>query len=316
MKAFEFELFDPKQRQLSYQKRNGETRVGDYLSDRASSTAKFVLIGIAENIGPLANLGRPGSENAFAAFSKVFFNTQFHNETALDQLTFLGQMKQLRPATDRPDAMVLVRELDTMLYEVLTTYVGPHQIPIVVGGGHNNALPIMRWASSKGKLSVVNIDAHADLRSTDNRHSGNSFSYALQEGLIEQYGVFGLHEAFNNTYLRSQLLKPQVTARFYEDYLQGPYQLTDDVLSFIQHQHHAVGIEIDMDAIAHMPSSACSPSGWSLDQIRSLILKLGHTRPHIAYLNLTEAAPCDDKEDLIVGKALTYLVRDFCSAFK
>jgi formiminoglutamase len=72
-----------------------------------------------------------------------------------------------------------------------------------------------------------------------------------------------------------------------------------------------VGLEIDMDAIALMPSSAFSPSGWQLDQIRTLLLKLGHIRPQIAYLNLTEAAPNDEKEDLIVGKALSYLVRDF-----
>ena len=55
-----------------------------------------------------------------------------------------------------------------------------------------------------------------------------------------------------------------------------------------------MGIEIDMDAIAYMPSSAFSPSGWSLDQIRTLLLKLGHIKPQIAYLNLTEAAPLDD----------------------
>jgi hypothetical protein len=31
----------------------------------------------------------------------------------------------------------------------------------------------------------------------------------------------------------------------------------------------------------------------------------------MAYLNLTEAAPLDERDDLIVGKALSYLVRDF-----
>jgi formiminoglutamase len=107
------------------------------------------------------------------------------------------------------------------------------------------------------------------------------------------------------------LTNPKISHRFFEDYLHGPYQLYDDVLGFVSHQHHAVGLEIDMDAIAHMPSSALSPSGWSLDQIRALVLKLGHIRPNIAYLNLTEAAPSDDKEDIVVGKALTYLVRDF-----
>jgi formiminoglutamase len=193
----------------------------------------------------------------------------------------------------------------------LDKYIGAGQIPIVVGGGHNNALPLMRWAAQRGKLSVVNIDAHADLRPTDQRHSGNSFSFALQEALLVEYGVFGLHEAFNNSFIRTQLASPKVKHRFFEDYLQGPHQLYDDVLGFVQHQHHAVGLEIDMDAIALMPSSAFSPSGWQLDQMRTLLLKLGHIRPQIAYLNLTEAAPNDEKEDLIVGKALTYLVRDF-----
>jgi formiminoglutamase len=169
----------------------------------------------------------------------------------------------------------------------------------------------MRWAAAKGKLSVVNIDAHADLRPTDKRHSGNSFSFALQEGLLEHYGVFGLHEAFNNSAIRNQLTNPQISHRFFEDYLQGPYQLLDDVMGFVSHQHHAVGIEIDMDSIAYMPSSAFSPSGWSLDQMRTLLLKLGHIKPQIAYLNLTEAAPLDERDDLIVGKALSYLVRDF-----
>jgi formiminoglutamase len=65
-----------------------------------------------------------------------------------------------------------------------------------------------------------------------------------------------------------------------------------------------------------MPSSALSPSGWSLDQMRSLLLKMGHLNAQIAYLNLTEAAPLDEREDLVVGKALSYLVRDFCSSQK
>jgi formiminoglutamase len=69
-----------------------------------------------------------------------------------------------------------------------------------------------------------------------------------------------------------------------------------------------------MDAIANMPSSAQSPSGWRLDEIRSLLFKIGHLKPNITYLNLTEAAPLDETDDLIVGKALTYLVRDFLKA--
>jgi formiminoglutamase len=311
MSAFEFQLFDPKLHQLSFQTRTGETRVGEHLSQQALSTAKYVLLGVCENAGPRANMGRQGSENAFKAFTKVFFNSQHYEGSSTDQLAYLGLIQQVKQPADQTEATAFVQELDALLMATLDKYIGAGQIPIVVGGGHNNALPLMRWAAQRGKLSVVNIDAHADLRPTDQRHSGNSFSFALQEALLVEYGVFGLHEAFNNSFIRTQLASPKVKHRFFEDYLQGPHQLYDDVLGFVQHQHHAVGLEIDMDAIALMPSSAFSPSGWQLDQMRTLLLKLGHIRPQIAYLNLTEAAPNDEKEDLIVGKALTYLVRDF-----
>ena len=315
MSNFEFQFFDPTQRKLPFQTRNGETRTGELLTTKRLQAAKFVLIGISENVGPQANLGRPGSENAFSAFSKVFFNTQAYESAPVQDIAFLGRIKQLKEPQDRPQAMEMVKELDALLFTVLNQYLVPGQIPIVVGGGHNNALPLMRWASKQNKLSVVNIDAHADLRPTDKRHSGNSFSFALQEQLLEAYGVFGLHEAFNNATIRQQLNNPKVTFRFFEDYLQGPHQVHDDISSFIQHQAYPIGLEIDMDAIALMPSSAFSPSGWTLDQMRSIIFKIGHLRPQIAYLNLTEAAPLDDKEDLVVGKALAYLVRDFCRSF-
>lgn len=311
MSAFEFQLFDPKLDQLSFQTRKGETRVGEHLSQQPLATAKYVLLGVSENAGPQANLGRQGSENAFKAFTKVFFNSQHYEGSSTDQMAYLGLIQQIKQAADQTEASAFVEQLDALLLATLNKYIGPGQIPIVIGGGHNNALALMRWAAQRGQLSVVNIDAHADLRPTDQRHSGNSFSFALQEALLVQYGIFGLHEAFNNSFIRSQLSLPQVTHRFFEDYLQGPQQLHDDVLSFVQQQHHAVGIEIDMDAIALMPSSAFSPSGWQLDQMRALLLKLGQVSPQIAYLNLTEAAPNDEKEALIVGKALTYLVRDF-----
>lgn len=311
MSSFEFQRFDPKQHKLPFEIRDGETRIGQRIAEQNLTAAQYVLIGISEHVGPQANFGRSGSEHAFTAFSSVFFNTQFYAESPLKQLAFLGQITQCKAPLDRPEAAVMVEELDALLYEVLSTQLAPHQIPIIVGGGHNNALALMRWAASIGKLSVVNIDAHADLRPTTQRHSGNSFSFALQEGLLEKYAVFGLHEAYNNAAIRTQLDTPQITHRFYEEYLNGPYTLYDDVLEFFEQQQHRVGIEIDMDAIAMMPSSAFSPSGWSLDQMRGLLLRLGKQHSKIAYLNLTEAGPTDDKEHLVVGKALSYLVRDF-----
>jgi formiminoglutamase len=85
MSAFEFQLFDPKLRKLSFQTRSGETRVGQHLSQKSLFEAKYVLIGISENAGPQANLGRPGSENAFNAFTKIFFNSQSYDGATINQ---------------------------------------------------------------------------------------------------------------------------------------------------------------------------------------------------------------------------------------
>jgi len=312
MGAFEFQKFDPADKKLNYQSRNGETRVGDILSVQNLASARFVLIGISENVGPQANLGKPGSEHAFHAFTKVFFNTQVHHHLAIHQIAYLGVIKQVKDPSNRPEACEFVQELDAFVFDVLKAYLLPTQIPIIIGGGHNNALPLIRWAAQKEQISVLNIDAHADLRTTDKRHSGNSFSFALQEGLVKQYGVFGLHEAFNNEFIRDFLNRENISFRFFEDYLKGSNEFYKDVLAFVEHRNAPIGLEIDMDAIAYMPSSAMSPSGWALDDIRSFILKLDPSKGQIAYLNLTEAAPINEREELMVGKALSYLVRDFC----
>lgn len=316
MSTFEFKLFEQQDKKLSFLQRQGEVRVGAVLQENKVEDAKYVLIGIEENAGPQANLGRSGSENAFKAFMRVFLNTQVHEQQAFQQLAYLGKIVQNTAPQDQLEAAQMVLQLDELLFEVLSQQLNNGQIPIIVGGGHNNALPLIRWAARKGPISVINIDAHADLRTTEKRHSGNSFSTAIIEKQISNYGVFGLHEAFNNQWIRTQLQNQQITHRFYEDYLQGPYQLNEDVANFIQHQKGPIGLEIDMDAIANMPSSAQSPSGWRLDEIRALLYKIGHIKPEVAYLNLTEAAPQNEDDDLIVGKALTYLLRDFISALK
>jgi formiminoglutamase len=314
MSAFEFIPFDGTTKKLTFLTRQGETRVGNVLQQASLQKAKYILIGIEENAGPQANLGRPGSENAFSAFMRLFLNSQVHAQFPAENIAYLGKIKQLKAPIDQQEASCFVEELDALLFQILQDHVAADQVPIVVGGGHNNALSLMKWASLKNPIGVVNIDAHADLRTTEKRHSGNSFSTAIEKGWLAKYGVFGLHEAYNNEFIREKLQDNTITYRYFEQYLQGPFQLAEDVMNFIAHQQTSIGIEIDMDAIANMPSSAQSPSGWRLDDIRALLYKIGHLKTKIAYLNLTEAAPQTEQEDLLVGKALTYLVRDFIQA--
>ena len=86
-----------------------------------------------------------------------------------------------------------------------------------------------------------------------------------------------------------------------------------EAINYVHDEHVPCGIELDMDAIRLMPSSAISPSGFSLEQGRHYVRKCVKSLK-TAYLHLPEAAPQTEHEARLVGKALTYLVTDFIKA--
>lgn len=311
---FSFELFNQEQAGTFYSKRAGETRVGEIVPENSVATSKFILLGIEESAGPIANNGFSGSENAWSAFMANFLNTQIHKNFTGKDIAVLGTIKNINPPVSIVEAKIQVEELDAFVLEVLNQELSQNQIPIVIGGGHNNALPLMRWSAQANDINCINIDPHADCRNTEARHSGNSFSIALEEKTIKSYTVFGLHEAYNNQFILDFLEKHSCFHTYYEDYLLGKSTLLADFQKRIIElpTTEKIAMEIDMDAIAFMPSSALSPSGFSVDEIRGVCLSLRTIQSKVAYLHFPEAAPKNPIEKKIVGKALSYFVRDFC----
>jgi len=310
---FSFELFSHEQASSFYAKRAGETRVGEILPGNSVATAKFILLGIEESVGPIANNGFSGSENAWSVFLANFLNTQIHKNFTGKEIAILGSIKNINPPVSIDEAKIQVEELDAFVLEILNKELSQNQIPIVIGGGHNNALPLMRWSAQTNEINCINIDPHADCRNTEARHSGNSFSTALEEKTIKSYSVLGLHEAFNNQFIIDFLEKHSCFHTYYEDYLLGKSTLLADFQKRINELNptEKIAMEIDMDAIAMMPSSALSPSGFSVNQIRAVCLSLRTIQSKVAYLHFPEAAPKTPIEKKVVGKALSYFVRDF-----
>jgi formiminoglutamase len=186
-------------------------------------------------------------------------------------------------------------------------------IPIVIGGGHNNAYPIIKAYShvNQKKIDVLNIDPHADFRKLEGRHSGNSFSYAMQEGALGEYTVLGLHQSYNSESMLQDLEKQGVDFTFFEDYIDDKELFYRDLFKFEDKQF---GLEIDMDTIKQMPSSAYTPSGFSVEEIRRALRFLANASK-VVYLHLPEAAPQNEREATFVGKVITYLVTDFIKKY-
>jgi formiminoglutamase len=285
--------------------RQGEQRFGNYLTEDIKR-AKFCILGVSESIGPFANYGRVGAEFAFTSFYKQFVSWPYQDQSVdlIGNVIFKSSFPE-----DVHAASSLVEELDAFLLEILLAFVNSDQVPIVIGGGHNNALPIMRWAAQvKSCNTVINLDAHTDCRALNRRHSGNSFSTALSEGTITKYHAFGVHAYSLTPFMTNFMKKFNVELRTYEDYLLNNRVLLSDIKRVLHDSNEAVGLEIDLDCIANMPSSAASPSGWNLDQIRAIMLQID--TQELAYIHLTEGAVISSDHERMLGRSLGYLCLD------
>ncbi len=188
----------------------------------------------------------------------------------------------------------------------------------LIGGGHNNAFPLIKAASQtfQKAINVVNNDPHADYRSLEGRHSGNSFSYAFSEGFLSNYFLLGFHESYNSKSMMESLKNDGHFSISYEDIFIREKTSYKNAVQKISDQlgEELVGIELDIDAIENAPSSAQTPSGISVKEARQYLHHFASTANAI-YLHLPEAAPSlnPGNEDQ-VGKLLTYLAMDFMKA--
>ncbi len=317
--SFYFEYFNSENLSQLFSVREGEEKLGQKV--RINSTpidlnGKFVIIGVAEDIGPRANLGFAGAEAGFSAFITRFLNVQSNRFLNGSDIVVYGVVRCSETFSISDDLVELrntVEHLDLLLEEVLQVVFSSGGIPIVIGGGHNNAYPIIKAYShvNQKKIDVLNIDPHADFRKLEGRHSGNSFSYAMQEGYLGKYTVLGLHQSYNSESMLQDLEKQGVDFTFFEDYIDDKELFYRDLFKFEDKQF---GLEIDMDTIKQMPSSAYTPSGFSVEEMRRAIRFISSSSD-VVYLHLPEAAPQNEREATFVGKVITYLVTDFIKKY-
>lgn len=294
--------------------------------------AEFVLFGIPEDIGVRANYGKPGAASAWESAIKSIANIQHNKFCKGSNLLILGQLDVRQEMAlaqtldynimgDRLQLSQLVEAIDKEVSHIVCSIVKAKKIPIIIGGGHNNAYGnIKGTALAKGKnINVVNFDAHSDFRILEGRHSGNGFSYAFEEGFLKKYFIFGLHENYTSKNVLHHLKKLDANVRFntYDQIaIRAEKSFGDemkDALKFIDSD--PFGIEIDLDAIPNIASSAMTCSGFSVEQLRQFIYFFGQHK-NATYIHICEGAPDLDaiSNTSLVGKLIAYLVTDFIKA--
>lgn len=314
------------------------TNNNDLEESLATSDARFVLVGIPEDIGVKANHGLGGANTCWDPFLQAFLNIQSNDFLEGSNILLLGsfdfsEISKLIEGNahgheERIDAyrhaVHTVDEAVEPLIKLITQF---NKIPIIIGGGHNNSYPIIRGAA-KGlynagivplaSINCINLDAHADFRPLEGRHSGNGFSYAEEDGYLQKYCVIGVHENYimQNTWM-DVVNNPFIDIITYEDIF------IHEKRSFLQAVVHATGftddtftgIELDLDCIENVLASSITPSGIATLHARQFV-SFTALDTQTAYLHICEGA-CqlsDGRNCVTNGKLLSYLVSDFVKA--
>ncbi len=294
--------------------------------------ANYVIFGIPEDIGVLANYGRPGAASAWESAMKSIANIQHNKFCKGNQILVLGQLdvaKDMQEAShldfnnieQRSQLSQLVSKIDKEVAHIICTIIKAGKTPIIIGGGHNNAYGNIKGAAlAKGNpINAINFDAHSDFRILEGRHSGNGFSYAFNEGFLNRYFIFGLHENYTSKNVLDTIkdMKDQILFNTYDSIKIRKEKKFDEqlkkALTFIQDDFY--GIEIDLDALPNIASSAMTPTGFSIEEVRQFVSFFGKNK-NAAYLHICEGAPDlgEAKNNHLIGKLIGHLVTDFIKA--
>lgn len=322
--------------------RKGETKLGEKiivpptdLSDLVlfleQTEAAFVIYGIKEFAGVKANFGKVGTKHSWDVFLPSFLNIQNNKLLKGSKILVLGcfdytafEEEILHSNPNNKEELKrlneIVNEIDKEITYLNALIHKSGKKPVVIGGGHNNSYGnIKGLALAKGAaVNVVNFDAHTDFRALEGRHSGNGFSYAFHEGFLKNYCAFGVHENYLNKWMLKQFKEhcnelkmftfEEMKVRFEKDFVTAMNN------AFKQTRNTDYGIEIDVDAIENVASSAMSPNGFSTTEARQFV-HLMASHPNARYLHLCEGSPdMNMMPENMLGKLLSYLATDFIKA--
>ncbi|MEI9908961.1 MAG: arginase family protein [Bacteroidota bacterium] len=250
--------------------RRFETKLGERLltvidsgnieKSLAVSAAKYVLFGIPEDLGAKGNFGIGGTDTLWIPFLQSFLNIQSNDffdggEVLLIGHFDFGDIEYLIDTTARGEEEKIeayrhaVNAIDDEVEHLAKLITAAKKIPIVVGGGHNNSYPLIKGAAkgwykagitSLAQINCINLDAHADYRPMEGRHSGNAFRYAEEDGYLQKYCIVGLHENYlpQNVWV-DMVNNPFIDCITFEDIF------VHEKRTFIQAVAHATGFTED-----------------------------------------------------------------------
>lgn len=279
----------------------------------------FVLLGFACDEGVRRNMGRAGAaagpDHLRRALSALSWNWG-HEFELFDGGDIVCSGQTLEQAQDGLSTGL------GLIYE-------KGGFPIVLGGGHETA-----WASFMGirqafeqkyQIGVINIDAHFDLRPTDEgANSGTPFrqmaEYCDRQGQPFNYCCLGINPASNTQSLFHTASDYEVTYLTVDELFYLPMERCLEKLELFMDQVDLIYLTIDLDAFdgAFAPGvSAPAATGLSPSLVIPFLNAIVHSNK-LALLDVCELNPNFDQDNRTakLGANLIFRVMDLIMKVK
>lgn len=255
------------------------------------------LIGFPEDRGVVRNYGREGAAEAPDRVKEMFYrlpasNFQFGIRKFSDFTIFdFGNV----------DTGNSLTEAQTRLGNVVAWVLHRGGIPVVIGGGHETAYGhFLGYVETRKPVSVLNFDAHLDLREVladGIGTSGSPFRQMIQHpsGLLDRYGVSGIQPNANSVEYLDFAKANKVSFSWLSE-LNG-HNFQPDNLLFPDDESVYVTVDIDGFSVQHAPGcSAPQVIGFNPEKMLPLLLNLGKNRK-VTSLDICEVNPFFDRDN-------------------
>lgn len=270
-----------------------DIRIGDIVYSNAKSPTEVVLIGFPSDEGVRRNGGRVGAARAPELIRSIFKRLTPHPEHFDDHVAVLSSMHDVGDVDVSGDLEADQQLLGSLVGSVLES----NQIPVIIGGGHETSFGhVLGYDQLRQKVSIINWDAHPDVRplKDGHSHSGSPFRQALElgRGTVLDYTVAGLqpqHVAREHL----QYMNSRKSAWFWAEEL-------DRVA--VQGIFHGVTkstmVSIDMDVVnqAYAPGVSAPTAGGITDRQLFEIAYQAGLHPLVRSIDVVEVNPEYDQD--------------------
>ena len=202
------------------------------------------------------------------------------------------------------------------------TTANPKMIPIILGGDHSISFPsIAGFASSKGKVGVIQFDAHHDLRNLDDGgpSNGTPFRSLLTNNVIsgKQLVQIGIRN-FANAHAYHDYAKEQgVTIYTMKDVREKAIEeiISESIAHLKAQDVTTIYVSLDMDVLDQSFAPGCpaiGPGGMDCVTLLDAITYLGQ-EPLVTGLDIVEIDPTLDFRDM-TSRMAAGVIMDFLLA--